>query len=132
MPNTVKSLKSKRAGVKQRLTRFQTFITNPRNVDQKLEISRRLKDVEPCMREYEDYHFQIAELDPSQVRDTDLIAFENDYYKIITDAEKLLEKTDEAVSLPDGENCNVKLPDINLPSFSGSFVDWVGFRDSFK
>jgi hypothetical protein len=71
-------------------------------------------------------HSQIQELDATQATEVELIDFENEYYKVISEADTIINDHQAAF-----HSSQVKLPDIQLPLFSGLFTEWVTFKDTF-
>jgi hypothetical protein len=81
--NEIKSLKSKRAQLSARLTRFATFIQNSANHQKPSEIKTRLDSIRVILSEFEDVHAQLESLDPSEVDEADIEEFENEYFKFV-------------------------------------------------
>jgi hypothetical protein len=63
--NEIKSLKSKRAQLRARLTRFATFIQNSSNHQKPSEIKTRLDGIRVILSEFEDVHAQLENLKTS-------------------------------------------------------------------
>jgi hypothetical protein len=122
----LKSLKARRGNIKGRLTRFSNFFKDQENTNKFSEIKRRLQSVTSCLTEFEEVHSQIQELDATQATEVELIDFENEYYKVISEADTIINDHQAAF-----HSSQVKLPDIQLPLFSGLFTEWVTFKDTF-
>jgi uncharacterized CHY-type Zn-finger protein len=122
----LKSLKARRGNIKGRLTRFSNFFKDHENTNKFSEIKRRLQNVTSCLTEFEEVHSQIQELDATQATEVELIDFENEYYKVISEADTIINDHQAAF-----HSSQVKLPDIQLPLFSGLFTEWVTSKDTF-
>ncbi|KAH0821972.1 hypothetical protein GEV33_000819 [Tenebrio molitor] len=86
----LKSLKARRGNIKGRLTRFSNFFKDQENTNKFSEIKRRLQSVTSCLTEFEEVHSQIQELDATQATEVELIDFENEYYKVISEADTII------------------------------------------
>lgn len=140
----VKILVAKRGVIKGKLTKFITFITKDSNQVKLAQISRRITEMQPCLREFEELHMQIHLLDPSQATDEDLTKFENDFYEYLAVADNIVKPAvNKPASQPGtsgsgsgesprpAESFFIKLPNIELPNFDGAFTEWLTFRDSY-
>ncbi|XP_063901218.1 uncharacterized protein LOC135120827 [Zophobas morio] len=130
----IKTLKTKRAVVKRRFTQFAHFFNDPINKGKIAEIEKRLEGVQSCMQEFENCYMQLHDLDESQVNIEDLNEFENEFYRVVTEAETFVSSKGSAEIPSDNIKCipnNVKLPDIQLPTFTGIFTEWISFRDTY-
>ncbi|XP_063931166.1 uncharacterized protein LOC135143218 [Zophobas morio] len=139
MLDDIKTLIAKRAALKTRLTKFNNFIADPRNGKKAINLKRRLASIEPCLREYQDIEVQISTVDEIQVKDDEATEFENKYFEAVSNAESLIQAAGALESVPNSnspsnrnETLPVKLPEICLPTFDGSFTEWLSFRDSFQ
>ncbi|XP_063913270.1 uncharacterized protein LOC135129931 [Zophobas morio] len=127
----IKALKSKRANVRRKLTRFINFVNQEENKNKRDEISVRLQGIYSLLQEFEDYHTQIHVFDETQATEDELNNFEDDYYQIISEAKNVINNSTDS-SNGSAVSANVKLPDIQLPTFTGLFTEWISFRDSYK
>lgn len=138
-----KDLIKRRASYKGRLTAFSNFLNdlddelNPLQVN---ELQLRLGKIETLYQQYDEVQLKLECL----VSDVDLqIAerneFESVYYKTLSKAQILLQNnSNKSVDVTLGtehsspkNRQHVKLPVIQLPRFSGSYDNWLEFRDTF-
>ncbi|XP_072403050.1 uncharacterized protein [Diabrotica undecimpunctata] len=140
----LKRLRVKRGGLKARLTNFQTYVNKCMSQIDSFDdrdLKNRIVHIEGLLAEYSVMQVEIECL----VEEEDLQneyktreTFENDFYSILAQAQALIKEnnTDNASSIENSNNnkfdfSEVKLPAINLPTFSGESGDWLQFRDSF-
>jgi hypothetical protein len=131
----LKELQFKYNRITSRLENFSSFLEIEDNKTKIEEIKERLRGVSSSLKDLEDVHCKIEILDRSKVNEDDLDKYENLFYKVTSDAKLLINsisnKTDIINSNLSESNSQVKLPNIQLPSFSGSFTEWITFRDTF-
>ncbi|KAH9639003.1 hypothetical protein HF086_005783 [Spodoptera exigua] len=129
----------KRAVVKGRLTVFESYLKRckcPLDDQQILELQLRIDNSSSLLDNYSELQSLIEEnvdeLDlPKQLDDRD--RFEEQYYKTVASA-KLLLKNEVPVNnnnLVGKSKMCVKLPDIKIPTFDGSYDRWLEFRNSY-
>ncbi|XP_072380933.1 uncharacterized protein [Diabrotica undecimpunctata] len=140
----LKRLRVKRGGLKARLTNFQTYVNKCMSQIDSFDdrdLKNRIVHIESLLAEYSVMKVEIECLveeenlqNEYKTRET----FENDFYSILAKAQALIKEnsTDNASSIENSNNnkfdfSEVKLPAINLPTFSGESGDWLQFRDSF-
>jgi hypothetical protein len=135
MATDLKELQFKYNRITSRLEKFSSFLEIEDNKTKIEEIKERLRGVSSSLKDLEDVHCKIEILDRSKVNEDDLDKYENLFYKVTSDAKLLINsisnKTDIINSNLSESNPQVKLPNIQLPSFSGSFTEWITFRDTF-
>ncbi|XP_063900182.1 uncharacterized protein LOC135119722 [Zophobas morio] len=134
---TVAELRSRRGIAKSKITRIENFVKNFKNTDNVYHLEVRLETLENVIKEYESYQTQI-ELQDNADNDREII--ETQYYNIIVDIrEKLNKYSPSSASSQNNSNPNnnhhletsIKLPTLNLPTFSGSYSEWLSFNDIF-
>lgn len=135
----LKALKNKRKVIKAAVTRFESFIDNVRdsNINQ---IENRIDKFSNTYEEFNLVQAQIEELDESEFDTTEREEFENRFFDLKTRSQQLVINNVRAESSTTSEsnesgrlsNSLVKLPTINLPSFSGAYEDWFPFYDTFN
>jgi hypothetical protein len=86
----LKSWKARCGNIKGRLTRFSNFFKDQENTNKFSEIKLRLRSVPSCLTEFGEVHSQIQELDAIQAIEAELIEFENEYYKVISEADTII------------------------------------------
>ncbi|XP_063922662.1 uncharacterized protein LOC135137054 [Zophobas morio] len=113
---------------------IKSTIYNPNSV---YHLEVRLETLENVIKEYESYQTQI-ELQDNADNDREII--ETQYYNIIVDIrEKLNKYSPSSASSQNNSNPNnnhhletsIKLPTLNLPTFSGLYSEWLSFNDTF-
>ncbi|KAJ8947301.1 hypothetical protein NQ317_003027, partial [Molorchus minor] len=140
----LEKLKRKRAIAKGNLTRFKNFIDNlnTENPDL-LELELRLRKLDSCWQTFSEIQLEIEMIDDVQENEQVRQNFENDYFKYETMAKRLLQPSLQQVASSVGELnnssrviseeiFNIKLPRINLPSFDGTYNNWLYFKDTFN
>ncbi|GFQ83985.1 integrase catalytic domain-containing protein [Trichonephila clavata] len=130
-------LNRKRGSVKAQLTRIKDFINNPDEKDKiKLESkmdtlkSLRIK-LSYIRNEYYEVVANDSDLEPLELEILDL---EHDCEDIQVRIKNIISKIDlknnDVTSCGNSFN-NIKLPDIQLPRFNGSYHDWFNFKEQF-
>lgn len=141
--DVLRELNKKRGSVKGRLTLFIKFVSSLHSASlsesQLHELTHRFNNAKSLLNEFNSIQSSIEEL----VSESELVqqldcreSFENSYYSIITEADKLLTSKDDKSSENNDINfkCKsslIKLPTITLPSFDGSYNNWLEFRDTY-
>ncbi|KAI5632969.1 hypothetical protein NE865_14306 [Phthorimaea operculella] len=143
-------LKNKRKTCKRKLTLFEKYINNLKDLEsindiQRGEISLRLANTESLLQEFESVQLEIESyLEEDEMSDDELEQFQTRYYSIVALAKHLSQDDAESSksshhssssfkSLPKNNYANnaVKLPTISLPSFDGSVENWLEYRDTY-
>ncbi|KAJ8981022.1 hypothetical protein NQ317_002877, partial [Molorchus minor] len=145
MAEQLRTLITKRGILKGQLTRFEQFIDNfDSSPTQLVELQKRTNKLESIWDNFNNIHAEIQNLDDKPEHDTEAIDFENKYFKLVSLAEtklSALQVPKARCVTPTGLNnfnidlnnaLNIKLPDIKLPEFTGSYDNWVQFYDTFK
>ncbi|XP_039312391.1 uncharacterized protein LOC120359325 [Solenopsis invicta] len=154
-------LKQRRGRVKSQVTRLQSFF-QANSECSAAEAQVRLKKLEELWNSFEEIQQQIKEIDmqdgvPTE-DDSEQVTFEERYYSIAAKAQQIIiEKKDRLQatlqqqqqrdsshnqastsglrqeSIPYRERRNKpKLPEIKLPEFSGEYIKWLFFKNSFE
>ncbi|CAH0699559.1 unnamed protein product [Spodoptera exigua] len=138
-----RDLIKKRGSFKGRLTAFVTFLDSLK--DKVLsscdvsELQLRMGKMESLYEQYDEVQLRLECIaDDIKVHNSERTEFESLYYKALSRAQTTLNdsnKEDKSM-----ESCRstlasihkpVKLPTIQLPKFSGSYCNWLEFRDTF-
>lgn len=138
MPNA----KQNRKNAKSTLTRFIKYfndITTVRDHTKINELKIRLSNAETLLHAFNSAQDEIEATDPSYDQNIDTVhldertKFENDYYNIISLAQKYIsEFSDNSVNSSNNNSATeIKLPSLNLPNFDGSYDQWLFYRDTF-
>lgn len=154
------TLKSQRATLKSKLTRFKNYFDsiNKETLSDEIinELQCRLDIVQPVYNEFDEIQFQIEQLSitgnelESQPDEAERTEFENKYYKLIGNISSLISKYNSdnnsnnsdpnggsvvnsrhSVAMSNSLQSLVKLPAIQLPTFDGKYGSWLEFKDSF-
>ncbi|KAJ8912395.1 hypothetical protein NQ315_013461 [Exocentrus adspersus] len=122
----------KRAVAKGNLTRFKHFVENldKENPDL-LQLELRLKKLDLCWQSFCEIQTEIELLDESE-GEMERQNFENDYFKYEAMAQRLLKPKVGSKSDEEVKPRNMKLPEINLPTFNGEYSKWLYFKNSFN
>ncbi|XP_050561698.1 uncharacterized protein LOC126910588 isoform X1 [Spodoptera frugiperda] len=143
-----KSLIKKRASVKAKLTQFASFLNLSQSCKQlsdtqTVEVEYRLNIFENLYEKYDALQCDLETLadDPSE-QYAEREEFEKQYYSLVATARQLISATrskQAGESSSEVGSCashththnSIRLPKIDLPKFSGSYHDWLEFRDTF-
>ncbi|XP_049865557.1 uncharacterized protein LOC126366489 [Pectinophora gossypiella] len=143
MPND-KDLVKVRGSYKGQLTTFLSYLktlhVGSLSLNDVSELQMRLGKLMALYDKYDEVQLALEcqgddEDQSAQLRDR--ADFESLYYKGISDAQILLDshkkplEESERRSRSSNFMNNVKLPTIQLPKFSGSYDNWLGFHDTF-
>lgn len=139
----IRDLNRKRGTVKGRLTFFQNYVTTltalkkKLNRKQSIELTLRKDHAVSFFSEFNDIQDQIEQLTTDDDLPTQLEIrqkFEDTYYTAISDADLLLGKeVASGKNKPEKDTSSlIKLPTISLPTFDGSYDNWLEFRDTFQ
>ncbi|KAL0803353.1 hypothetical protein ABMA28_017416 [Loxostege sticticalis] len=120
------------------LVKFEVGSPTPLQIS---ELKARLLSAQDTFKEFNSFKFQskIEVLVDEQELDNQLEhrdKFESSYFStiaLITEFIKPTKETDgsESVAHNDKSTLNIKLPDIKLPSFDGSYDHWLEFKNSY-
>jgi hypothetical protein len=140
----LKSLRIRRGTIKSAVTRVSNFVRDfgDGNI---FQLKTRLVNLREAFKEFDAVQLQIEMLDETALQGNERADFENAYYNIeSTILEKIETATvNEAATIANATgftpsvsshgtgNSNVRLPVLELPTFSGNYRDWLSFRDTF-
>jgi len=104
-----------------------------------VEIRKRCKQLNQLLSSFNEIQSNIEVLDDSEVQFFVREEFENEYYRLASEAALIV---DNQQAIDGNESTNgqdhqgtqssqIKLPPINLPEFNGNMTAWVSFRDTF-
>lgn len=144
----IKALIKKRASLKAKVTQFSTYLNVVKSCEklsdvQLIEIEHRLNIFESLYEKYDTLQMDLEEaVDDSSEQFAEREEFEKLYYVLVASARQLISSArkqltgDSASEVVSGnshthKNSLVRLPKIDLPKFSGSYHDWLEFRDTF-
>lgn len=142
--------KTKRKNVKCALTRFENYFervkNNPSQTDLDIiELKSRLAKVEFLLDEFDSAQL-VIEASDAENEVTHLSQreeFENKYFQITCLAKKYISDLDASNSKRDLDSLtinsssnafdlgSVRLPPITIPTFDGSYDNWLFFKDTF-
>lgn len=127
----IASLKKTRTAIKSRLTRLKNQFEK-HNSDKSFarEIQCLLKN---CNDEFYKVQSEIESLE--ELDDSSYDAFETSYLELMSQINRLLSSTDinQTISNPniDNKSFNVNLPKISVPTFDGTYENWLPFKDIY-
>ncbi|KAL0860190.1 hypothetical protein ABMA27_010497 [Loxostege sticticalis] len=141
--NDLSSLKRSRGTLKGRITLLQKILVKfevgsptPLQIS---ELKDRLQSTQDTFKEFKSVQSKIEVLVDEQELDDQLEhrdKFESSYFSTIALITELIKPTkvadgSESVAHNDKSTLNIKLPDIKLPSFDGSYDHWLEFKNSY-
>lgn len=143
----IKALIKKRATCKAKLTQFKNYLDTAQSCDrlsrlQINELNVRLAKIEELYTDFDNIQSEIenlSDIPEDQYRDRE--TFETQYFGAIALARDVLVRHDEgsadSASVTGSITAHrggpkIKLPTIHLPTFSGSYHDWLEFHDTFN
>ncbi|CAH2108130.1 unnamed protein product [Euphydryas editha] len=145
----IKKLKKSKSSIKAKLTHFENYIKLASSYDSlselhKTEMECRLSKFESLYAEFDQLQIKLEELcDPPDEQYADREAFESQYYQLLSRGRHLLATADnngrdDSVAgsghrsgIFDQSYNHFNLPKINIPTFSGNYLHWLEFRDTF-
>lgn len=127
----------KRASIRGQVTRFKTFLDQCSRDGNFAQIKIRLEKFREQWETFNEIQTEIEILDASQISERE--PFESNYFEAIEIAERLLSERATTSRSPVSEISdiansisNIRLPRINLPTFSGRYDEWTSFIDTFQ
>lgn len=144
MSEELKQLTQKRGQSKSKLTRFKTFIDSITEQTSITELKLRLAKLDGIFAEFEDIQTRIETLDSSDEQVGERDAFETLFYKVAAQGEDhiqchtIQQQTVQGQAIfnsptvSQASQVQVRLPSIELPSFSGHYEEWLSFSETFK
>ena len=142
MPEEKEFIK-KRGSYKGRLTMFVSYINSldpaSLTVSDISELQLRLGKIETIYNQFDEIQTCLECLDELDIQLQERMSFESQYFACVVKAQQIIEqfqqddnrsKVNETVSHINNHKL-VKLPTIQLPKFSGSYNNWLEFRDTF-
>lgn len=134
----IRDLVKKRSVVKGKLTLFTKYVDSLNTLQLTEQIKVELKERFDRSKVLFDQFSTIQdELDlivsESQVEKelTERETFENNFYALVTKCKCMLKDSDSSQSASNNQRSTVKLPTISLPSFDGTYDQWLEFRDTY-
>ncbi|XP_030758530.1 uncharacterized protein LOC115884169 [Sitophilus oryzae] len=152
----LKALLAERRQLKSSLTRFKHFLEKQNSSEQIAlsELDVRLSQIQDHLKKFEDIQLKI-EILSTENESSDVLedinerdSFESNFYSAISLATDISNQcriteqnhehsiTDNDIRTVDNKVFDnlqqVRLPQLNLPTFNGDYSEWLFFRDSFK
>lgn len=134
-------LKKQRGTIKGRLTLFERYISNlshekgALNSNQIAELDLRIQSQASMYDRFNEIQGELEELTdehdlPFQLEYRD--QFETQYFSLMATAKCIISKESESVCVGAiGKPLSIKLPEIKLPAFDGSYDQWLEYRNSY-
>jgi hypothetical protein len=139
---TLSSLNIKRGAIKRKLTLAQNALPD---LSCLMEIQERLTKLRPIYDEFFEIQMQIEDIEISlnQTSTADQgTTFDKDYHSVLSklrtlEAQHKPQSQQTTIANSNSNEVNqksvpVKLPELTLPSFDGSYSDWTSFYDTFS
>ncbi|KAI5632274.1 hypothetical protein NE865_15029 [Phthorimaea operculella] len=126
-------LVGQRGAVKGKFTRLTSYLEqiNIQNKDID-EIRVRYEELPNQLKEFEYIQEQIEELDPTNpTHDAERDKIENKYYSLRAALNKHLQEAKHKFT-HNHKDTSVRLPKIELPTFSGEIREWPSFKNLFE
>lgn len=142
----IKLLLQKRLSMTRYLDSFKEFLDSHKSDEDLSELQIRFEKLETLFKEFEEVHDQLELSDTNVQYEKEKASLLNNYFPVASKARKLLaplmtvnnssDNTGQILNStmrPDSSfvKRKIKLPQQNLPIFSGKFEDWLSFKDSF-
>ncbi|XP_029169288.1 uncharacterized protein LOC114939210 [Nylanderia fulva] len=137
----IAALKRKRRIIKGSCTRIETFVNSVNAVDDdaRAQLEVRRARLDPIWEDYCKVQSQLEAIDEAEIEDR--VAFEDNVYSLCARMRRLL-RNDSGQNSPRASTpvsarseseaaTYVRLPKLNLPSFSGKYEEWFPFHDTF-
>lgn len=125
MSKDILQLKAKRSALKGSITRTENFVNDQLNLNSAVEVFEARKDrLISTFKEYENTQVEIYMYDEQDNEDFSVI--EEKYYKILAQLNRAIKNTTTIENSKSINVSNSKLPNIEMPSFSGK--DFSQFR----
>lgn len=135
------ALKRRRATIKAACTRMETFVGNIDEVtsDVIFQLRQHKERLDPYWREYDDVQSEIETLDERE--SAEKASFEDAFYTLAASIDRLLDRSSVTGSMHAPSHARevnnhsastVRLPKLNLPTFSGRYDEWFAFHDTFN
>ncbi|GFW36017.1 uncharacterized protein TNCV_4928811 [Trichonephila clavipes] len=133
----LKALNRKRGAVKAQLTRIKSFMNNPDEKDKthlesKLDTLKSLRIKLSDIRD--EYYEVVADDSDLEPLESEILDLEEECEDIQVRIKNILSNIDlknNAVTSCENSFKNIKLPDIQLPRFNGSYHEWFNFKEQF-
>ncbi|XP_076230264.1 uncharacterized protein LOC143176045 [Nomia melanderi] len=146
MEATLKQSTAIRGQIKASLTRFKAYLDSFNHSSSVTELQKRLEKITPLYEKFDTVQCQIessVEGTPSAEEHTDVRdSFENSFFQLTALAEDIISRSQAhhtqstqaptPISVISSTENRIKLPTIELPTFDGSYNNWVKFRDTFE
>lgn len=132
----VKFINQKRTTLKIQLTNFEKLVAEDRLDDANLKL--RLDRITELFHAYEEFHDELAILEPTNEHLDEFDDIQNRYYAIASQVQPPAQQSSSrAVDLNatsiavDNNTRRIKLPVAQLPKFDGSLDKWLSFKNTF-
>lgn len=138
----ITTLKRRRAVVKSSCTRINTYVDAIRAVTPSIiaQLEERKLKLDDCWVEYREIQSQLEQHDENET--SDRTGFEDAFYVLSARIREIIRPVSlprSASSTPASQisnqsdsQTNIRLPKLNLPTFSGKYDEWFPFFDSFN
>lgn len=139
----LEGMKKLRASAKGSMTKLLNYVSelNNDNVQDIAHLQTRAKRAQEIFDTFLSLEEQIIRYNPNE--QSDLGQFEDNYYTVLSGLNSWIRKKsvadriaqngfNETINLSHNSVADVKLPKINIPTFSGEYKQWQTFFDLFS
>lgn len=142
---TLVGLRQKRGIIKGKLTRFKNYLNDSSVNDDIHGIGTRLIKIEIAFDAFDEVQSELEFLDSKEEAERETV--ESDFFHCIARAKSLITSIEDKqvstnnfqmqqgpnVSYDHNDSCiDIKLPSINLPTFSGEVEEFLSFQEAFS
>lgn len=137
------ALKGRRTVIKGSCTRIKTYVDAITNVTPSViaQLEERKAKLNNYWIAYGEVQSLLEALDPNEVKDR--VGYEDSFYALSAKIREILQPAMPSRALTSSPSVshisnesegrtNIRLPKLNLPSFSGKYDEWFPFFDSFN
>lgn len=140
--NELSALKRRRGNIKAACTRTETFVNNVQGLTPivRAQLEERRLHLNTYWEEYSEIQSRIEAIDDEE--SSDRTGFEETYYSLCArirhqlqseEAELRARSSSPSIAVEGSVESlsHVRLPRLNLPTFSGKYEEWFPFHDTF-
>ncbi|XP_070169682.1 uncharacterized protein [Polyergus mexicanus] len=149
MSNETRALVQRRAIIKSQLTRFRAYLDKWSERPDEQQLIERFEKIKVTWENFDEVQSNLDLLIAAETEggassdDAERAQFEEAYFELVARAQRRLASLRPPAASNNVEiiqnqppaqsvTTNIKLPTINLPTFSGKYDAWLAFYDNFK
>ena len=130
----IAKLKFDRNQICLQLNRFFDFISNCDKLTNRIKINERFVKCEALWDEFNKVQLELDYIEGSASMLSERTEFEEQYFETVYRFKELLQdhlQSNSSAGAANSAQSLVKLPPLDLPTFSGNYDSWLGFYDTF-